>query len=167
MKFSLSLLFLFSTQFSICQINKEIKRNGYQIFYTDNLRLDETGRNGSEFYLFTQKESLQDDFVENLNLMIQNLETLDIDLNKFVEITENQINQNGKLISSRRVVTEETEFHILIYESSFNGMNLKFLQYDFMKNKKAYFLTYSAKKDNFEKYLLEMERIINSFKILN
>jgi hypothetical protein len=165
MKLKLSIIFLITFQLINSQVKKEITRNGYQIYYNDNLRLDETGRNGSEFYLFTQKESVQDNFAENLNLMKQNLETLNIDLNKFVEITENQIRENGKLIESKRSTVNGSECHILIYEGTMNGMELKFLQYDFVKNSKAYFLTYSAKKDDFEKYLAEMESVMKSFKI--
>jgi hypothetical protein len=165
MKIKLAILLLISSQFISSQNKKEINRNGYQIFYGDNLRLDETGRNGSEFYLFTQKENAGDNFVENLNLMVQNLTTLNIDLNKFVELTENQIKERGKLIESKRSKTNGNESHILIYESTINGRELKFLQYDFVKNNKAYFLTYTAKKDDFEKYLMEMESVMKSFKI--
>lgn len=165
MKLKLSLILLIIFQFANSQVKKEINRNGYQIFYSDNLRLDETGRNGSEFYLFTQKENAEDNFAENLNLMTQNLETLNIDLNKFVEITENQIKDNGKLIESKRVTINGNECQILVYEATMNGMELKFLQYDFVKNNRAYFLTYSAKINDFEKYLAEMEMVIKSFKI--
>ena len=165
MKIKLVILLLTSFQFINSQNRKEINTNGYQIFYSDNLRLDETGRDGSDFYLFTQKESVEDNFAENLNLIIQNLVTLNIDLNKFVELTENQFRERGKLIESRRSKTNGNEFHILIYESTINGMELKFLQYDFVKNNKAYFLTYSANKDDFEKYLFEMEVVMKSFKI--
>lgn len=166
MKIQLSVLFLLMLcQIGNSQVKKEINRNGYQIFYSDNLRLDESGRNGSEFYLFTQKENAEDNFAENLNLITQNLETLNIDLNKFVEITENQIKEKGKLIESKRVIVNGNECHKLISESTMNGIELKFLQYDFVKNNRAYFLTYSAKKNDFEKYLDEMEKVIKSFKI--
>ena len=165
MKLKLSLILLIIFQFANSQVKKEINRNGYQIFYNDNLRLDETGRNGSEFYLFTQKENAEDNFAENLNLITQNLETLNIDLNKFVEITENQIKDNGKLIESKRGTLNGNECQILVYEATMNGMVLKFLQYDFVQNNRAYFLTYSAKKNDFEKYFAEMEMVIKSFKI--
>lgn len=86
---------LVSSQSKQTKIVKEINRNGYHISYNENLRLDESGRNNTEFYLFTQKSSPEDNFIENLNLLIQNLENLNIDLNKFVEITESQIKTNG------------------------------------------------------------------------
>ena len=143
----------------------EINRNGYQIFYNSNLRLDESGKNATEFYLFTQKESSEDNFAENVNLMIQNLETLNIDLNKFVEISENQIKTYGKLIESKRSKINQNECHIFIYEGLMNDFELKFLQYDFVKNNKAYILTYTSKKTDFEKFYIQMEKVMKSFKI--
>ncbi|MEO0038788.1 MAG: hypothetical protein RIQ59_1999 [Bacteroidota bacterium] len=144
---------------------KTIERNGYSIAYPSSLRLDETGKNNTEFSLYTEKKDANDNFVENLNLMIQDLKNLNIDLNKFVEITENQITNAGKLISSKRVIKENAEYQIMIYQASMRGFDLKFLQYDFVKNDKAYFLTFSAKTEEFDAYLKQMQEIMDSFKI--
>ena len=62
MKFRLLILILITFQISNSQSNfnkvtNEINRNGYSIFYDSTLRLDESGRNGVEFYLFTEKEN--------------------------------------------------------------------------------------------------------------
>jgi hypothetical protein len=170
MKLKFLLLILITFQF-VCSQNKqsnklnEINRNGYSIFYNNSLRLDESGRNGTEFYLFSQKTNSDDNFAENVNLMIQNLETLNIDLNKFVEISENQIKTHGKLIESKRIKTIKNEFHVFVYEALMNGLELKFLQYNFVKNNKAYILTYTGKKADFDKFQAEMEKVMKSFKI--
>ncbi|MQP24847.1 hypothetical protein GFJ94_07190 [Flavobacterium sp. LMO8] len=170
MKFRLLFLILLIFQISNSQSNfnkvkNEINRNGYSIFYDSTLRLDESGRNGVEFYLFTEKENSQDNFVENINLIIQNLEGLNIDLNKFVAITEGQILASGELIRSKRIIVNGNECHSIIYEGTFNGLNLMFLQYNIVKNDKAYVLTYTANRKDFEKYFNEMELIMKSFKI--
>ncbi len=170
MKLKLLMIFfisfqLVSSQSKQTKIVKEINRNGYHISYNENLRLDESGRNNTEFYLFTQKSSPEDNFIENLNLLIQNLENLNLDLNKFVEITERQIKTNGNLIESKRAKSNGIEFHKIIYESNYNGIELKFLQYDFIKNKKAFVLTYSAKTKDYPLYIDVMEKVMNSFKI--
>jgi len=166
-KFLLILLIVF--QFSSCQSNKKketkvIDKNGYTLAYTSDLRLDESGQ-GSEFLLFTKKSNSTDNFVENINLIIQNLETLNIDLNKFVEITENQIKGNGNLISSERIKNNNSEFQKQIYSAHLNNFDLKFIQYDFVKNNKAYILTFTAKENEFDKYATEMENIMKTFKI--
>lgn len=170
MKQSFLILFLVTFQIATCQTNKEndtkkISKNGYEFFYNSDLILDESGRNGTEFCLLTQKADSEDNFIENINLIIHNLENLSLDLNKLVELTESQIKNNGEIIESKRIKTTENEFHLFISEGTFNGLELKFLQYDFVKNNKAYILTYSAKKDQFDKYLTEMETIMKSFKI--
>ena len=79
--------------------------------------------------MFTEKENSQDNFVENINLIIQNLEGLNVDLNKFVAITEGQISASGELIRSKRIIVNGNECHSIIYEVTFNGFNLMFLQY--------------------------------------
>ena len=170
MKTKSLLILLITLQISSCQSNKkseikEIDKNGYSIEYSSDLKLDESGKQGSEFLLFTKKTNSDDDFVENINLIIQNLETLNLDLNKFVEITENQIKANGNLISSERLSNNNSEFQKLIYSAHLNNFDLKFIQYDFVKNDKAYILTFTAKENEFDKYSFEMENIMKTFDI--
>lgn len=168
MKQTLLLVLLLTTQLIISQINgenetKEINKNGYSIIFPTSMRVDETTMNGSDFFLFTQKTSPEDSFVENINLVVQNLATLNIDLNRFVEITVSQINARAKLIESQRGISNGTEYHQLVYEGVFEGLTLKFLQYDFVKNDKAYILTYSAKKEEYDNYFVTMEKIMKTF----
>src|SRR5689334_6667045 len=87
---------------------KEIIKNGYTISYPSNLRLDES-KKGVEFYLLTEKTSSYDHFIENINLIIQNLQGLNIDLDKFVEITTNQMSEKGKLTKSKRIKSGNNE----------------------------------------------------------
>ncbi|WP_197056102.1 PsbP-related protein [Flavobacterium gilvum] len=141
---------------------KELSGKGYSIQYDSSFRLDESGRNGTEFYLFTPTAP-GDDFSENINLIIQNLGVLKYDLNQFITLSEKQIEANGKLIESVRKNENGQEYHILIFETKMNGFDLKFLQYDFVKNDKAYVLTFSAKKDEFENHRKSIEKVMNSF----
>lgn len=169
MKIKLLLILLLVFQFSNSQINgkndvKEINKNGYSLSYPSNLKLDESGQ-GIEFMLFTEKTNSTDNFSENINLIIQNLETLNLDLNKFVELTENQIKANGNLISSERKKVNDSEFHKLIYVIHLNNFDLKFIQYDFVVNNKAYILTFTAKENEFDRYSTEMEKIMKTFEI--
>ena len=167
-KFLLILLIIF--QLASCQSNeknvtKKINKNGYTISYTSDLKLDESGKQGSEFLLFTEKTDSADNFIENINLLVQNLETLNLDLNKFVEITENQIKANGNLISSERIKNNNSEFQKLIYNAHLNNFDLKFIQYDFVENNKAYILTFTAKENEFDRYSADMEKIMKTFEI--
>lgn len=143
---------------------REISRKGFSIQYDSSFRLDDSGRNGTEFYLFTPTAP-GDNFSENINLMIQNLGVLKYDLNQFIALSEKQIKASGKLIQSVRKNENGQEYHILIFEAKMNGFDLKFLQYDYVKDDKAYVLTFSAKKEEFENHLEAIEKVMNSFKL--
>ncbi len=168
MKLKPIFLLLISISINSCQkkssdTKNTIESNDYFMFYKSNLELDESGKNGSTFFLFTKKTNSNDNFVENLNLVIQNLEGMNIDLNKFVAISDSQIKTNGNLIESKRILGKKQEYQRYIFEGKMNNFDLKFLQYDFVKNNKAYILTYTAKKEDFEKYLPQMQESMNSF----
>jgi len=176
MKRKLIILFVVALQISGCQKTKkaelpeiengtkEIDRNGYSITYDSTFKLDESGRNGTEFFLFKPSKP-GDEFAENINLMIQNLATLQYDLNQFVRLSEKQIKANGKLVESVRKKAGDQEYHVLIFEGNFNGLDLKIMQYDFVKNDKAYLLTFSAKRNEFDSHQKEVETVMNSFKL--
>jgi hypothetical protein len=166
----LKLILFFFISISICGCQKKsaegkntIESKDYYMFYKSNLELDESGKNGSTFFLYTKKTNSKDDFVENLNLIVQNLDGMNIDLDKFVSISDNQIKTNGNLIESKRILCKNIEYQRYVFEGKMNNFDLKFLQFDFVKNNKAYVLTYTAKKEDFETYLPQMEESMNSF----
>jgi hypothetical protein len=168
MKLKLSVLFLIAIQFVYCQVNRKndlsiLNKEEFKISYPTNLKLDESGKNGMIFILFTEKSNSTDNFAENINLMIQDLSQLDINLDKYVQISEKQITDRGKLFESKRIKKNGTEYQRLIYELYVNKFDLKFLQYYFVKNKKVYLLTFSCKKEEFEKYLKNIETVMKSF----
>ncbi len=168
MKLKLLLIVLMTSQIIISQNNypNEINKKGYSITYPSELRLDESGRNGTEFFLFTEKTNAGDDFTESINLIIQDLKKMNIDLNKFVEITEGQVRDAGKLISSERITTKgNQEYQKLVYELKMGDKVLKIFQYDFVKDEKAYVLTFSSKSSEFDNYSKEMIKIMNTFKL--
>ena len=99
-----SLFLIFIVLLTNCKSDKiqEINQNGYSLSYPSKLVL-ENNLEGVEFILFTERKSSDDEFLENINLMIQNLESMNIDLDQFVDISIDQVEQEGELISSERV----------------------------------------------------------------
>ena len=144
---------------------KTIKTSDYEISYPSNFRYDDSKTRGTEFIIYTEKEDEKDTFIENINLLIQNLKGYKIDLNQYIEITEKQINENGILIESKRIILNNSDVHVLTYEANLNVRNLKFHQYVLVKNEKAYILTYTAKIDKFDVFFPEIIKIFNSFSI--
>lgn len=147
---------------------KTIDESGFTIQYPDSLELNKSGQMGMTFILLTKQTSQQDLFRENVNLIIQDLAGQNINLDKYVEISERQIKTmitNGNIIESKRIKTSYSEFQKVIYTGVLGQFNLKFEQYYWIVKQKAYVLTLTCEINQFDKYQEIGEKIMNSFKI--
>jgi hypothetical protein len=147
---------------------KTLNENGYSVQYPDSWELNKSGQMGTSFILFSKPSSSQDQFRENVNLIVQDLSGQNINLDKFVEISEGQIKTmivNGNIISSKRLKSKESEFQNLIFTGKQGVYNLKFEQYYWVINQKAYVLTLTCEISEFEKFKKIGEGILNSFKL--
>lgn len=156
------------TQQAIPEGWKQLDETGYGIQYPDNWDLDKSGQNGVSFYLFSKLISPQDKFRENVNLLIQDLKGQNIDLDKFTEISEEQIKTmitNSNLLESKRMSSKNGEFHKLIFTGDEGVYKLKFEQYYWVKDSKAYILTLTSEADQFDQYKETGEKILNNFVI--
>jgi hypothetical protein len=145
-----------------------INEKDYSIQYPEKWELNKSGQMGTSFILFSQLNSDTDKFKENVNLIIQDLTGHNIDLNKYVEISEGQIKTmitDGNIISSNRIKKKETEFQKVIYTGKHEMSDLKFEQYYWVQDDKAYVLTLSCEVSEFNDFKDIGERILESFKI--
>lgn len=142
------------------------EKDGFFIRFPQEWEVQDTGLAGTEFFIFSSLEE-GDDFRENINLIKQNLKGTEIDLNAFVEISENQINAmgKGKILESERMNSNNQTYHRLIYYLNFNERELQFVQYYWVLNEEAWVLTFTSKKSEFEKFYETAKEIMNSFKI--
>jgi hypothetical protein len=153
------------------QINsdwKALERSNYSIQYPSTWELNQSGQMGTSFILFSLLESEQDKFRENVNLLIQDLTGKDIDLNKYAEISEDQIKTmvtNSTLIESKRVKRGTEEYHKIIYTGDQGVFHLQYEQYYFVIEDKAYILTFTTEKSKFEDFKETGEKILASFKL--
>lgn len=147
---------------------KEHKKDNYSIQFPDEWRLDKSGLMGAKFILFSPLDGENDNFSENVNLLIQDLTGKDIDLETFTDITEKQIKEffkDGKLLESTRVKKSGHPAQKIIYYGKQQGMTLKWMQYFWVLNEKAYVLTFTSKKETYGQYIEEVEQIMDSFKV--
>lgn len=157
-----------SVQSGIQEEWTSLNENGYSIQYPKNWDLDKSGQMGTSFIVLSQLSSQQDQFRENVNLLIQDLTGMNIDLDKYVEISEGQIRTmitNGKLLDSKRQSSNGTEFHKVIFTGDQGIYQLKFEQYYLIKNGKAYVLTLTCEINQYDKYKEIGEQILSSFKL--
>lgn len=147
---------------------KELNEPDYSIQYPDTFDLDKSGQMGISFILLSKQTSEQDLFRENLNLLIQDLTEQNIDLDKYVEISERQINTmipDGNLIESKRLTDKNKKYQRVVYTGRQGPFDLKFQQYFWIENNKAYVLTFTCDKSQYDNYVSVGEEIIKTFMI--
>ena len=145
-----------------------LSENGYSIQYPTEWELNKSGQSGTSFGLITKHTSDKDIFSENVNLMIQDLSELNYDLDKFTEVSEEQIRTmvtNSNLLESSRQSASGLEFQKIIYTGDFGTFNLTIEQYYLIKNNKAYVLTLTCETPQYEAYKEIGEKILNSFRL--
>lgn len=144
--------------------------SAYEISYPESWSKQQKGM--ATFFL-SPKDDEKDQFQENVNVMVQDLSNQPMTLEEYTELTKQQITQ--ALGSSVIVSIKELDFagqkaKEMIYGMPKNplaGINqdLKLRQVWFIKDNKAYLLTYTAKSSEYENYLETTKEIFNSFKL--
>ncbi len=147
---------------------ESLDETAYSIQYPDTFDLDKSGQMGMSFILLSKQTSQQDLFRENVNLLIQDLTGQNIDLDKYVEISEGQIKTmitDGNLIESKRLTDKNKEFQRVIYTGKQGQLNLKWQQFFWVVNKKAYVLTLTCEINQYDNYVSVGEEIMKTFMI--
>lgn len=142
----------------------------YSFEYPSNWELDSTSLMNTSAILFSPIASEQDQFRENVNLIVQDLTGYNLDLDGYTELSEGQVESmiaNSKMLQSERIKTETDEFHKVVYTGEQGIFKLTFVQYYWVKNDQAYVLTFTAETSQFDAYKEVGEQILNSFKILH
>lgn len=163
-----SILFLF-IHLSYSQPSNEniiFSKANYKIEYPQNWRLDTSRIMGAEFFIFSPLESQTDKFRENINLLIQDLTGQNIDLVKYKQITERQISEmtvNPKLFESSLIKNKTSDYFKTTYAMTQNNFRLKITSICFIKDEKAYLLTFTSEYDKYDKYEKNCKEILSSF----
>lgn len=160
-------LSLMATFFAFAQplpLNKEIKNSKYSLHYNSQWKLDETGRNGTEFYLI---KSPAGEFSDNIGLVIQNLEGQNLDLKAYSALSEEQIATVGTIVSSRSFDLGNHPAQELIAVIPYNELSLTFLQYYLIKEQKAYVLTFIDLTTDFDESVIDAKRVMDSFQLVH
>lgn len=149
---------------------KLLQENGYSLQYPQDWTLDQSGQSGTSFIVLSQPSSPDDLFRENVNLLIQDLTGLNMDLDKYTEISLDQVKMmltNGNIIESVRRKANGTEFQKVVYAGDQGVFKIYCEQYYWVKDKKAYVLTLTCESDQLDSYKEIGEKILNSFNFDN
>ena len=167
MKILIQVFFFFLPHLSFSQAgNATVTRNGYQLQYPTTWRLDTTGVMGSELFVFSPLTDTADTFSENVNLLIQNLAGMNIDLKAYKEITDKQLAQmftDSKVDESAIIQDGGKEYYRVSYAMTQENRPLKVTSICFIKDEKAYLITYTAMANAYEQYKKIGEEMLSSF----
>ena len=169
MKLTLTSTLLLFTFFCYAQTDTtktSFIKDNYKIQFPENWRLDTSRFMGTEFYIFSPLENDTDKFSENVNGLIQDLGTQNINIEKYKEITDKQFAEMApdcNVLESSIIKTNEKEYFKTTYSMTQSIFRLKITSICFIKNSKAYLVTFSAEFDKYEQYKKVGEEIINSF----
>lgn len=140
----------------------------FSIKYPTDWRLDTSRLMGTELLLFSPLEGEGDLFTENVNVLIQDLSGQNIDLQQYRKITESQLavyaNKDG-VQESVIVKTGSSECYIVHYTMRQGELNLNIESICFIKNEKAFLVTFTTEIDKYEKFKELGESILSSFKL--
>lgn len=166
---TLLITFLMSVN-TYSQVKKEtFKKGNFTIEYNSNWELNTTETNGADVVLFTELEK-NDTFRENVNVLVQDLKGMNMTMEKYVTLSEEQIKtlvSDSKIMVSKSVNDKGKRYHMIVWRGYLANNNLKLKQLFFIKNEKAYIITYTALPETFNKFLKEANVILKSFKLNN
>jgi len=148
------------------------KLNGpnYSVQYPPDWELVESRQMGTDFMLFSPLASDSDIFKENVNLLVQDLSGFNLDLDSYVQMSEKQllaVITDPIIIESKRMKSGSSDYHKFLYTGKQGQFKLKFEQYVWVEDKKAYILTLTCEDEKYSDYRETGEAILNSFSLNN
>jgi len=141
---------------------KEIKKADYSIKIHKDWLVELYPEDEIDLYIYIDT---QDDFVENINLIVHEVNNEKITLDQIAKSVEAEFSIQGKILSSQTIITPYRQYQRIVVTSRLYGENLKFIQHFFLKNTKIYILTFTALEIDFDKYEKVAEQIMQSFKV--
>lgn len=157
--------------FSSCSQNlNEHKSKDYSLSYSDEMWKFEKANNQEIFFVKVEKETT---FNSNVNLLVQDLSQNPMNLEDYHKLTLQQMQRalGQNTVKSNKDVTisglkaKELIYTIPMDASKGSFLELKLKQVYLIKDNKAYLITYTAKNNDFEKYLKSANKFFETFKL--
>lgn len=143
-----------------------LQDSSYTLLYPPGWEPNESGALGTAFFLFAPRESPQDSFRENINLLIEDLAAARMDLDAYIAYSVEkgrQFMDDLVILDSTRLQDERGPYHQLIFTGRQGIFRLKWKQHYRVFGRKAYVLTFTAQESRFAAYLEQVDRVMQSF----
>jgi len=114
------------------------------------------------------KDGENDPFSENINVVVQDLSSQTVTLDQYVQASEEEIKQyisNADIISSKKTKLGENNAYKLVFSGEQGIYRIKWMQIYVVKNNFAYVFTFTAEDSQYDKYISQVEEIMNSIEL--
>ena len=148
----------------------DYKKNDFTISYPQDWELNTEGLMGTALFVFSPLEDESDDFKENLNLYIQDLNGAPMTMDQYVDASTSQMASaitDYKLNFSKRASKNGREFHHFSHLGKQGIFDLEFEQQIYLANGKAYILTFTREVDSPSKWQDIATDIFKNFELAN
>ncbi|PWU03751.1 MAG: hypothetical protein C5B52_02815 [Bacteroidetes bacterium] len=169
LSFCLSIIFGYS-QNSTATAMATFSKNHFLVQYPKGWQVDTSGRLGTQVIVLSPLDNDSDKFSANLNVIIQDLKGQNIDLNRYKEITDDQLTQavsDTTGMISKVIQSGKGSYYRVAYILTNGALKLQINSICYIKDEKAYLLTFSNEYDQLERYKKISQDVLNSFSITN
>ena len=169
MKLFSTTIFLLLTSFCFAQTDtsKSIHfKDNYKVEFPKSWKLDTSRVMGTAFFIFAPLENQADNFRENINVIIQDLAGQNINLENYKTITDKQISDYASeptIFESEIKKGLNKEYFRIVYAMIQGKLRLKITSVCFIKDDKAYLITFTTDFEKYDLYKKTGEEILSSF----
>lgn len=142
----------------------------YEISYPPEWELRANGFAGMDFYIFLDLTGPEDKFAENVNLTTEDISGLEMDLPKYVELSELGLGRtldSLKILRSEQLEDAQGPYHELIYDGQVMNFPLRWKQHIRLRDDKAWILAFVAEQSTYDSLAETADGMMKSFRLLD
>lgn len=137
----------------------------FSMSYPATWTADESGQGGTLYIFYSPAEDANDQFKENVNVVTEELSDASVDLATY---TEASVQQLKKVMNAINFLENNESasggYQQLVYTAQQGALNLQFVQRYYIKNNKAYIVTFTCEQSKWDTYKESGVSILDSFK---
>ena len=145
----------------------KVTKERYSLSYPKSWTIDTSKMFGMDILLRSPKTDSLDDFIENMNVFVQDLHGKNYNLAKMGQESEAQIKNmvtDVQIIDSRLDSSTSPQNYILKYKGRQGKFLLTTIQHYYLKDEVGYALTITIKEGKEQDYILAADKIFDSFR---
>ncbi|MFN0276481.1 MAG: hypothetical protein ACKVPJ_12090 [Chitinophagales bacterium] len=144
----------------------QYENDSFTIQYPQGWEATEDNQHGTLLIIKSKAETESDEFLENINVIMQDVSAFDLDLKEYTKISEEQVSSfitNSKILENKTLKNQTGEYQKLVYTGDQGKFNLQFEQYYWIKDEKAWVVTFTSEQKSYMSFKDAGDGILNSF----